>query len=96
MSQTTLSGPLPDAFTTQSSLVVWYAINADPRSGSTAGPGFTGEIPSSISNAPYLQYVELSNHQFVGGVPALPAKIVMFEVQGNNLDGGIACEYGSL
>lgn len=92
MSMTTLSGPLPDTFSSDSSLKVWYSINADPRTGVPAGPGFSGEIPSSISNAQALQYVELSNHQLTGGVPALPPNVIMFEVQGNKLDGGIACE----
>eukprot|EP00878_Enallax_costatus_P000366 GHUV01000451.1.p1 GENE.GHUV01000451.1~~GHUV01000451.1.p1 ORF type:complete len:1048 (+),score=213.52 GHUV01000451.1:292-3435(+) len=90
MSQTTLSGALPDSISTDSKLKVWYSINADPRTGDLAGPGFSGELPSSISNAAALQYVELSTHQFTGGIPALPPNMVMFEVQNNQLDGGIA------
>lgn len=92
MSRTTLTGPLPDSFTTDSNLRVWYAINKDPVSGEQPGPGFTGSIPPSIVNSKGLAFVQLSNHQLTGGVPALPEGIRMFEAQSNALDGGIACE----
>lgn len=90
MSRTTLSGELPDSFSPDSQLRVWYAINKDPATGDIAGPGFTGTIPSSLSNAANLAFVELSHHQLTGGVPTLPAKIRMFESQSNALDGTIA------
>ncbi|WIA11368.1 hypothetical protein OEZ85_011489 [Tetradesmus obliquus] len=90
MSRTTLSGELPDSFSPDSQLRVWYAINRDPATGDIAGPGFTGTIPSSLSNAANLAFVELSHHQLTGGVPTLPAKIRMFESQSNALDGTIA------
>ena len=93
MSRTTLSGELPDSFSPDSQLRVWYAINRDPATGEIAGPGFTGTIPSSLSNAANLAFVELSHHQLTGGVPILPAKIRMFESQSNALDGTIACEW---
>jgi hypothetical protein len=93
MSRVTLTGELPDAFSPDSQLRVWYAINRDPVSGDIPGPGFTGTIPSSLSNAAHLAFVELSQHQLTGGVPQLPAKIRMFEAQSNQLDGTIACEW---
>eukprot|EP00879_Flechtneria_rotunda_P020521 GHRR01021592.1.p1 GENE.GHRR01021592.1~~GHRR01021592.1.p1 ORF type:complete len:536 (+),score=117.26 GHRR01021592.1:712-2319(+) len=90
MSMLTLTGPLPDTLPTDSNLRVWYAINSDPVTGETAGPGFEGEIPPSIGNAAGLAFIELSGHQLTGGVPVLPEGMRMFEAQGNNLDGGIA------
>jgi hypothetical protein len=93
MSRTTLTGELPDSFSPDSQLRVWYAINKDPATGEIPGPGFSGTIPSSLSNAAHLAFVELSHHQLTGGVPQLPANIRMFESQSNALDGTIACEW---
>eukprot|EP00882_Tetradesmus_deserticola_P030012 GHRQ01033664.1.p1 GENE.GHRQ01033664.1~~GHRQ01033664.1.p1 ORF type:complete len:178 (-),score=61.11 GHRQ01033664.1:458-991(-) len=96
MSRLPLTGDLPDSFSPDSQLRVWYAINKDPVSGDAAGPGFTGSIPSSLSNVAHLAFVELSHHQLTGGVPQLPARMRMAEFQSNQLDGSIACEWRPL
>lgn len=80
------------ALSTHGHIQVWYAINRDPITGKPAGPGFSGKLPASISNARNLQFVELSGHQLTGAVPALPGQLRMFEVHNNALDGDIACE----
>jgi hypothetical protein len=65
----------------------------DPDTGEHAGPGFSGSIPSTLSNAEGLAFVELSSHSLTGDVPALPAGIRMFEAFGNQLDGTIASKH---
>lgn len=92
MSRLPLTGSLPDTIPEDSNLIVWYAINRDPITNRPAGPGFSGKLPRSISNAKRLAFVELSGHQLTGGVPTLPDNIRMFEVQNNQMDGGIACK----
>eukprot|EP00775_Hariotina_reticulata_P005586 gene5586-5825_t len=90
MSRTTLTGELPDVIPADSNLRVWYSINQDPQTGDMPGPGFSGTIPSSLSNAAGLAFVELSSHSLTGDVPQLPAGIRMFEAFSNQLDGSIA------
>lgn len=92
MSRLPLTGSLPDTIPEDSNLIVWYAINRDPITNKPAGPGFSGPLPKTLSNAKNLAFVELSGHQLTGGVPALPEKLRMFEVHNNQLDGGIQCE----
>lgn len=93
MSRLPLTGPLPDSIPADSSLIVWYAINRDPITNRPAGEGFTGSLPKSLSNAKKLAFAELSGHKLTGDVPPLPDNIRMLEVQNNQLDGTIACEY---
>ena len=92
MSRLPLTGTLPDSIPEDSSLRVWYAINRDPITGRPAGPGFSGPLPKSLSNAKNLAFAELSGHQLTGSVPTLPEEIRMFEVHNNKLDGTVACE----
>jgi hypothetical protein len=96
MSRLPLTGPLPDAIPADSNLVVWYAINRDPVTGRPAGPGFSGSLPDTLGNARKLSFMEMSGHQLVGGIPALPEGIRMFELQNNRLDGPVECECNGL
>lgn len=94
MSRTTLTGELPDVIPAGSNLRVWYSINQDPETGESLGDGFSGPLPSTLSNAKGLAFLEMSGHQLSGDVPVLPDGMRMFEAFNNRLDGTIASACG--
>lgn len=48
-----------------------------------------GTIPSSLAGATNLSYVDLSNHNMTGDIPALAGGVVLMNLSNNLLDGSI-------
>ncbi|KAF8055659.1 GSO1 [Scenedesmus sp. PABB004] len=87
ISQTGLTGALPDAVPRSSPLRLLYAIGAPDR-GDDAG--LSGTLPASLLASPSLTYLHVGNNALTGGLPRLPAALQLLNVSANALDGTIA------
>eukprot|EP00878_Enallax_costatus_P017728 GHUV01018625.1.p1 GENE.GHUV01018625.1~~GHUV01018625.1.p1 ORF type:complete len:897 (+),score=270.26 GHUV01018625.1:870-3560(+) len=85
LSQTGLRGPLPDVVPPGSPLRLLYAINyIQPDR-----VGFTGPLPASLFSSASLTYLDLANHKFSGGIPAMNNNMRLLNLSMNTLDGQI-------
>lgn len=90
MSRLNLTGEIPDSIPEGSNLRLWYALNTvEGTMQQYDGGAFTGSLPSTLSNAKGMRYMELSYHDLSGKLPTLPDAMMVFDVSENSIEGSI-------